>query len=286
MKVANSALELVGETPLMRLNALAKRHLASSDILAKLEFFNPLSHDRVANAIAKELEGAGIPKKSALFSWSFDDSCLSLALYASSKGMPFTVVMPDTSKTKNQGIVRAMGGEIELSSAVGGPEESESQARRLAQANHGTYIDIGQMKLNAQYYSAAPEIWRDSSGMLDAFIAPIAFGSDLSGFYHYFKEKRAEIRVFGAASESGVGEDDAYVLENHVKSYDELLVSGVDEVLDEIDAAAQLEGLIIGDESAAALCASYKVAKRPEYRGKRIVCLLTDGGIGLVSNGY
>ncbi|MCL1802202.1 MAG: pyridoxal-phosphate dependent enzyme [Eubacteriaceae bacterium] len=277
MVFKNSALDLVGETPILRLSKTEAARGIPAELFAKLEFYNPFAamQDRIAIAIGKEAEELNATSQTMLYAWGYGDCILSLAFYAAICGNPFHLVMPDTDNPSNIELASYYAAEVELV-YMASAESGLSYAKSLAEEDsNGVFIDLGKLKEQTHYFSTAPEIWRDTNGEIDVLVAHLTYADDLSGMYQFFKDQERNVRVFGATYEELYEEAIDQTIED---CFDELISIDIDEVYEEQDILARTEGLMLGLSSVAAICAALELAAKPEFAGSKIVCLLSEGG--------
>ncbi len=298
MAIAQSLTELMGNTPLLSLNKFSAKKGLDSSIIAKIEYFNPggSAKDRVAFAMIEDAEKKGILKPGAtIIEPTSGNTGVGLALVSAIKGYHLILTMPETMSIERRNLVKAYGAEVRLSSAREGMAGSIKMAEELRNSIPGSVI-LQQFENPANpaahYATTGPEIWAQTEGKIDIFVATVGTGGTISGIAKYLKEKNPAIKVYGIepstsavlnGKPSGPHKIQGIGAGFIPKIYD---ASVVDEVLmiDNDDAIrtgrelAQQEGLLVGISSGAAAYGASLVAKRPENKGKTIVTLLPDTG--------
>lgn len=297
-KIAKQLTELIGGTPLLELNNFSARRGLDTPIVAKVEFFNPGGSvkDRVAMAMVEDAEQRGALKPGAtIIEPTSGNTGVGLALVAAVRGYHLVLVMPDTMSVERQRLAKAYGAEVVLTPGSEGMKGSVEKAESLRQETPGSVI-LGQFSNPANpkrhYDTTGEEIWRDTDGQVDVFVAGVGTGGTVSGVGRRLKEHNPNVHIIavepatspllsrgfsGAHKIQGIGA-------NFVpQTYDATVVDEVFPV--DNDAAilaarqlAQQEGLLVGISSGAAAFAAAEVARRPENRAKRVVCLLPDTG--------
>ena len=297
-QIYTSAEQLIGNTPLLELRQLEATHALSARLLAKLEYLNPAgsSKDRVARSMLDDAEAKGLLKPgSVIIEPTSGNTGIGLACVAASRGYRVIIVMPDTMSLERRQIMKAYGAELVLSDGSKGMAAAIELAEELARANPGSFIPgqfVNPANPAAHYSTTGPEIWRDTDGQVDLFVAGVGTGGTITGTGRYLKEQNPAIRVVGvepatsAVLSGGVpgphglqGIGAGFIPEAlDTTVYDEIIT-----VTDEAAYAAgrelgRREGLLVGISSGAALWAACELAKRPENAGKNIVVLLPDTG--------
>ena len=298
MQIYGSISELVGNTPLLAIDRFAAEMGADARLLAKLESFNPAgsAKDRVAREIINKAEKEGkITKNTVIIEPTSGNTGIGLAAIAAERGYRVILTMPETMSVERRNILKALGAEIVLTPAADGMAGSIAEAERL----HREYSDsiiAGQFtnpdNPAAHYKTTGPEIWRDTDGEADIFVATAGTGGTITGTGRYLKEKKKDIRIIavepagspvlsggksGAHGIQGIGAGFIpEVLDTDI--YDEVIAVEDEDAFEYSRRLAKSEGIFAGISSGAALYAAVQVAKRPENRGKNIVVLLPDGG--------
>ena len=298
MAIAKSLTELVGNTPLLELNKFSKSKGLDTAIIAKVEYFNPGGSvkDRIALAMIEDAEQKGILKPGAtIIEPTSGNTGVGLALVSAVKGYHLILTMPETMSIERRNLVKAYGAEVRLTPGKDGMPGAIRAAEALRDSTPGSVI-LQQFENPANpakhYATTGPEIWRDTDGKVDIFVAGVGTGGTVSGVAKYLKEKNPAIKVYAVEPKSSPvlngGPSGPHKIQGIgagfvPKTYD---ASGVDEVIDvENDDAirtgrelAAREGLLVGISSGAAAYAASVVAARPENKGKKIVVLLPDTG--------
>lgn len=298
MKIKNSVTELIGSTPLLRLNKMEKEFGACAEMVAKVEFFNPAGSvkDRVGYNMIIEAEKEGRLKPGGtIIEPTSGNTGVGIAMTAAARGYKAIMVMPESMSIERRKLLAALGAELVLTDKALGMQGSVEKARQLAEEIPGAII-AGQFENpanpQAHYETTGPEIWEDTDGQVDIIVATFGTGGTVSGIGRYLKEKNPEIKVIAvepAASPllsegkaaphkiQGIGANFIpEVLDKEI--IDEILTVSDDEALDTMKQMAQTEGVLVGVSSGAAVYAAGKVAARSENAGKRIVLVLPDTG--------
>ena len=296
--IYTSAEQLIGNTPLLELCQIEKKHGLSARLFAKLEYLNPAgsAKDRVAKAMLDDAEARGLLKPgSVIIEPTSGNTGIGLACVAASRGYRVIIVMPDTMSMERRLIMKAYGAELVLSDGSRGMAAAIEKANELAQEIPDSFIP-GQFEnpvnAAAHYATPGPEIWRDTDGQVDLFVAGVGTGGTITGTGRYLKEQNPEVRVVGiepagSAILSG-GTAGPHGLQGIGAGFvPEVLDTSVyDEIIRITEADAyeigrelgRSEGILVGISSGAALRAAIELAKRPENAGKNIVVLLPDTG--------
>jgi len=297
-KIYNNITELIGNTPLMELKIFGKAHCPKARLLAKLESFNPAgsAKDRIALNIIHTAEREGMLKKGGMIiEATSGNTGVGLAAVSSVLGYEAVIVMPDSMSVERIKLIGAYGAKIILSEGVRGMAGAVAKAEELHRENEGSIIAgqfINPANPEAHYMTTGPEIWRDTDGNINAFVAGVGTGGTLTGVGRYLKEHDSLIRIVamepdasallsgenaGAHKIQGIGANFIpEVLDRSV--YDEIVRVTDDEAFAAMKELAVTEGLLVGISSGAAAIAAAKVATRPEFDGKTIVVLLPDTG--------
>lgn len=298
-KIKNSAYELIGRTPLLSLhNYQKKRGITGAEIVAKLEFLNPAGSvkDRVALEMIEDAEAKGILRPGAtIIEPTSGNTGIGLASVAASKGYKTLLTLPDTMSVERRNLLAAYGAELVLTEGAKGMKGAIEKAEELRDSIPGSVI-MGQFdnpaNPMAHYKTTGPEIWEDTDGKLDIYVATVGTGGTLTGTGRFLKEMDPSIRVVAAEPETsavlsgekpgpheiqgiGAGFIPATL---DTKIYDEVIKVPNDAAFAEGKALALSEGILTGISSGAALWAAAQLAARPENSGKRIVVLLPDSG--------
>lgn len=298
MKIYGSVAELVGNTPLLELKRFAEFNGARASILAKLEFFNPAGSvkDRVAKNIIDDAEKQGRLKPgSTIIEPTSGNTGIGLAAIAVSKGYRVIIVMPDSMSEERRNLIKAYGAELVLTEGKLGMTGAINRAEELLKEIPDSII-AGQFENpanpEAHFTSTGPEIWEDTDGEVDIFVAGVGTGGTISGTGKYLKSMNPNIKVVaveptdspllskgvsGPHGLQGIGAN--FVPETlDTDIYDEIITVSTEEAFAAAKTLAKSEGVLVGISSGAALYAAKELALRPENYGKRIVVLLADTG--------
>lgn len=297
-KILKSAEQLIGKTPLLRLKKLEKANDVKAEIIAKLEFFNPAGSvkDRAALSMLDEAEREGkINKDTTLIEPTSGNTGIGLAFIAAIRGYKLVIVMPSSMSEERKKLISAYGAELVLTDASKGMSGAIEKAEEIKNATPNSVI-VGQFENPANplahFETTGPEIFEDTDGEVDIFVAGIGTGGTISGTGKYLKSQRTDIKVIGVEPEGspfltkgvagshkiqGIGA--GFIPQTLDTSVcDEVIAVSDSDAFKTARAVAEKEGLLIGISSAAAVCAAIKVAKRAENTGKKIVVLLPDSG--------
>ncbi len=297
-KIYTSAEQLIGNTPLLRLCNLEKELGLQATLLAKLEYLNPAgsAKDRVAKSMVDDAEARGLLKPGAvIIEPTSGNTGIGLALVAAARGYRAIIVMPDTMSMERRLLMKAYGAELVLTDGALGMKGAIAKAEELAKEIPGAFIP-GQFENpanpKAHYTTTGPEIWRDTEGAVDFFVAGIGTGGTISGTGHYLKEQNPAIKVVGiepaGSAVLGGGQAGPHGLQGigagfvpgalDTTVYDEVIPVTEEQAYTAGRQLGRREGIVAGISSGAALWAAVEVAKRPENKGKTIVVLLPDTG--------
>ena len=297
-KIYKGAIELVGNTPLVEVTNIEKKEQLKARLLVKLEFFNPAGSvkDRVGKAMIEDAERTGRLKPgSVIIEPTSGNTGIGLAAVSAVKGYRMILTMPDTMSVERRNILKAYGAEIVLTPGEKGMSGAIEKAEELAKEIPDSFIP-GQfdnpVNPRAHMESTGPEIWQDTDGQVDIFVASVGTGGTLTGTGTYLKEKNPRIKVIavepstsavlsggsaGPHKIQGIGAGFIpKVLDTRV--YDEIITVDNEAPFATAKMLARTEGLLTGISSGAALYAAIEVARRPENEGKTIVALLPDSG--------
>ena len=297
-KVKNSFLDLVGNTPLVRVNNLIKKDELKADVLAKLEYFNPSGSvkDRIAKEmILDALEKGLINENTTLIEPTSGNTGIGLSAVATALNLKIIITMPETMSVERRNLMKAYGAELVLTPGSEGMKGAIAKAKELASQIENSFIP-GQFENpanpTAHYKTTGPEIYEQTEGKVDIFVAGVGTGGTISGIGKYLKEKNPEVKVVavepasspvlstgkgGAHKIQGIGA--GFVPETlDTKIYDEIITVENEDAFATGKEMAKTEGILVGISSGAALYAAKELAKREENVGKTIVVLLPDGG--------
>ena len=297
-KVKNSFLDLVGNTPLVRVNNLIKKDELKADVLAKLEYFNPAGSvkDRIAKEmILDALEKGLINENTTLIEPTSGNTGIGLSAVATALNLKIIITMPETMSVERRNLMKAYGAELVLTPGSEGMKGAIAKAKELASQIENSFIP-GQFENpanpTAHYKTTGPEIYEQTEGKVDIFVAGVGTGGTISGIGKYLKEKNPEVKVVavepatspvlstgkgGAHKIQGIGA--GFVPETlDTKIYDEIITVENEDAFATGKEMAKTEGILVGISSGAALYAAKELAKREENAGKTIVGLLPDGG--------
>lgn len=297
-KVKNSFLDLVGNTPLVRVNNLIKKDELKADVLAKLEYFNPAGSvkDRIAKEMIQDaLEKGLINENTTLIEPTSGNTGIGLSAVATALNLKIIITMPETMSVERRNLMKAYGAELVLTPGSEGMKGAIAKAKELASQIENSFIP-GQFENpanpTAHYKTTGPEIYEQTEGKVDIFVAGVGTGGTISGIGKYLKEKNPEVKVVavepasspvlstgkgGAHKIQGIGA--GFVPETlDTKIYDEIITVENEDAFAIGKEMAKTEGILVGISSGAALYAVKELAKREENAGKTIVVLLPDGG--------
>ena len=298
MKIYGSAAELIGGTPLVRFSAFGKAAGAGAEILAKLEYLNPAgsAKDRVGKEMLDAALSSGrITKDSLIIEPTSGNTGIGIAAYAAQLGMKVIIVMPETMSLERRKLIAAYGAKLVLTDGSKGMAGSIEKANELAAANPGSFIPAqfdNPDNCAAHYKTTGPEIWADTDGTVDIFVAGIGTGGTITGTGRFLKEKNPNVKIVavepadspllsegraGAHGLQGIGANFVpKILDTDI--YDEIITVTTEQAYAAARLTVKTQGILIGISSGAALHAAAELAERPENSGKRIVVLLPDGG--------
>ena len=298
MKIFNNITELVGKTPMLSLGNFAKSNNLKAQIIAKLEYFNPAGSvkDRVALAMINKAEKEGkINKDTVIIEPTSGNTGIGLASVCASRGYKVILTMPETMSIERRALLKAYGAQIELTPADLGMKGAIEKADMLANQIENSFIP-GQFdnpqNPQAHIDTTGPEIWNDTDGKIDVFVACVGTGGTLTGVGKYLKSKNPQIEVVAVEPQGspmlsqgvagphkiqGIGAGFIpKILDTEV--YDKIITISDDEAYKTANEIAKSEGFLVGISSGAAVCAATKLAQNDGYKGKNIVVLLPDTG--------
>ena len=297
-EIKNSFLDLVGNTPLVRVNNLIKKDELKAAVLAKLEYFNPAGSvkDRIAKEMIQDaLEKGLINENTTLIEPTSGNTGIGLSAVATALNLKIIITMPETMSVERRNLMKAYGAELVLTPGSEGMKGAIAKAKELASQIENSFIP-GQFENpanpTAHYKTTGPEIYEQTEGKVDIFVAGVGTGGTISGIGKYLKEKNPEVKVVavepasspvlstgkgGAHKIQGIGA--GFVPETlDTKIYDEIITVENEDAFATGKEMAKTEGILVGISSGAALYAVKELAKREENAGKTIVVLLPDGG--------
>lgn len=298
MAIYKSALDLVGNTPLLEVTHFEKDNNLEATVLVKLEYFNPAGSvkDRIAKAIIEDAEKTGkLKPDSVIIEPTSGNTGIGLASVAAAKGYRLIITMPETMSVERRNLMKAYGAELVLTDGAKGMKGAIAKANELAEEIPNSFI-AGQFTnpVNPATHKATtgPEIWNDTEGKVDIFIAGVGTGGTLSGVGEYLKSKNPDVKIVavepatspvlskgtvGPHKIQGIGA--GFVPDTlNTKIYDEIIAVENEDAFATGKAFPKQEGVLVGISSGAALWAAKELAKRPENKGKTIVALLPDTG--------
>ncbi len=297
-KIAKTLTDLIGNTPLLELTRYNRENGTAASVVAKLEYFNPLSSvkDRVGFAMIKDAEDKGlINKDTVIIEPTSGNTGVALAFVAASRGYRLILTMPETMSVERRSLLAALGAELVLTPGPDGMPGAISKALELAKEYENSFVPQqfdNPSNPEAHRKTTAEEIWRDTDGQVDFFVAGIGTGGTITGVGEVLKARNPDVKIIAVEPASspvlsegrkgphkiqGIGAGFVPSVLN-TKIYDEIIPVQNEDAFAASRAAAKFEGLLVGISSGAALHAATIVAKRPENAGKRIVVLLPDTG--------
>ena len=298
MRTFDKITDLIGGTPILKLNNYIALNGLEADIYAKLEYFNPAGSvkDRIAKAMIEDAEAKGALKPGAvIIEPTSGNTGIGLAAVAASKGYRIILTMPETMSVERRNLLKAYGAELVLTDGAKGMKGAIAKAEELAGQIEGGFIPsqfTNSANPAAHFASTGPEIWEDTDGKVDIFVAGVGTGGTISGIGKYLKSKNPDIKVVavepagspvlskgeaGPHKIQGIGA--GFVPETlDTNIYDEIITIENEDAFETGRTLARKEGLLVGISSGAAVFAATQLARRPENKGKNIVVLLPDTG--------
>ena len=297
-KIYKNIEELIGKTPLLELTHLEEIHNLDAKVLAKVEFLNPggSAKDRVAKKMVEDAEAKGLLKAGAtIIEPTSGNTGIGLAVMAAARGYRAIIVMPDSMSMERRLLMSAFGAELVLTEGAKGMAGAIAKAEELAKEIPGAFIP-GQFdnpaNPQAHYETTGPEIYEDTDGKVDIFVAGIGTGGTITGVGRYLREKNPDVQIIGVEPASSPllteGRSGSHGLQGiganfvpsvlDTKLYNEIITVTEEAAYAAGREVAQKEGLLVGISAGAAIHAALEVAKRPENKGKNIVVLLPDTG--------
>ena len=297
-RIYTSADQLIGRTPLLELTHIEKKFGLNARILAKLEYFNPGGSvkDRVALAMIDDAEAKGALKPgSVIIEPTSGNTGIGLASVAAARGYRIIIVMPETMSVERRQLMKAYGAELVLTDGAKGMTGAIAKAAELAKEIPGSFVPgqfVNPANPKAHFETTGPEIWADTDGQVDYFVAGVGTGGTVTGVGRYLKSQNAAVKVVavepkssavlstgvaGAHKIQGIGAGFIPTVLN-TEIYDEIIQVENDAAIETAKKIAKKEGILVGISSGAAMYAAMELAKREEYAGKNIVVLLPDSG--------
>lgn len=298
MTIYKNVTELIGNTPVVELSNLEKEQGLKAQLLAKVEFFNPAGSvkDRIAKRMIEKAEEQGLLKEGAtIIEPTSGNTGIGLASVCASKGYKAIFTMPETMSVERRNLLKAYGAKIVLTPGAQGMKGAIAKAKELQESTPNSLIPSQFTNLEnpqAHYETTGPELWEQTDGEIDIFVAGVGTGGTISGTGKYLKEKNPNIKIVavepegspvlsqGKAGPHGIqGIGAGFVPDTlNTKIYDEIITVTNENAYNTGRAIAQKEGLLVGISSGASVYAAIQLAKRPENEGKRIVALMPDTG--------
>lgn len=298
MKIVKTITDLIGKTPLLELVNYDKANNLGAKIVAKLESFNPAGSvkDRIAKAMVDDAEAKGLLKPgSVLIEPTSGNTGIGLAAVAAARGYKIILTMPETMSVERRNLLKAYGAELVLTEGAKGMKGAIAKAEELAQETPGSFIPgqfVNPANPAVHFAATGPEIWEDTDGTVDIFVAGVGTGGTVTGVGEYLKSKNSKIKIVavepadspvlskrtpGAHKIQGIGAGFVPDVLN-TEIYDEIITVENEDAFATGRAIARTEGVLVGISSGAAVWAAGELAKRPENKGKTIVVLLPDTG--------
>ena len=297
-RIYSSADELIGSTPLLEVKNIEREEGLKARVLVKLEYFNPAGSvkDRVAKAMIDDAEAKGLLKPgSVIIEPTSGNTGIGLASVAAARGYRIIIVMPETMSVERRQLMKAYGAELVLSEGSKGMKGAIAKADELAKEIPGAFIPgqfVNPANPAAHYAATGPEIWADTDGQVDVFVAGVGTGGTITGVGQYLKEQNPAVKVVAVEPASSPvlseGRSGAHMIQGigagfvpevlDTGVYDEIVPVANEDALSTGRRMGRSEGVLVGISSGAALWAAVELAKRPENAGKTIVALLPDTG--------
>ena len=297
-KIYTSADQLIGHTPLLELTHIEKEFALKAKLLAKLEYFNPAGSvkDRIARAMIDDAEKSGKLKPgSTIIEPTSGNTGIGLASVAASRGYKIIIVMPETMSVERRQLMKAYGAELVLTEGAKGMKGAIAKAEELAKVTPDSFIPgqfVNPANPKAHEETTGPEIFEDTDGNVDFFVAGVGTGGTITGVGKYLKSKKPDVKVVAVEPASSAvlstGVPGSHKIQGigagflpdvlDTKIYDEIIAVQNDDAFETGRIIGHKEGVLVGISSGAALWAAIEVAKRPENEGKTIVALLPDTG--------
>ena len=291
--IYTSADQLIGKTPLLELTHIEKKFGLKARVLAKLEYFNPAGSvkDRIAKAMIDDAEAKGLLKEgSVIIEPTSGNTGIGLASVAAARGYRIIIVMPETMSVERRQLMKAYGAELVLTEGAKGMKGAIAKADELAKEIPNSFVNPANPK--AHFETTGPEIWADTDGKVDCFVAGVGTGGTVTGVGQYLKSRNPAVKVVAVEPKSSAvlstGVAGSHKIQGigagfvpdvlDTKVYDEIIPVDNDDAFKLGKEVGHSEGVLVGISSGAALWAAIELAKRPENEGKTIVALLPDTG--------
>lgn len=290
--------QIIGHTPMLELTNIEKKYQLDAKVIAKLEYLNPggSAKDRVARQMLDDAEKAGILKPdSVIIEPTSGNTGIGLALVAAARGYRTMIVMPETMSAERRKLMKIYGAELVLTDGAKGMSGAIEKAEELAKKYPGSFLPeqfVNPSNAKAHRLTTGPEIWEDTAGSVDIFVAGIGTGGTITGTGEYLKEKNPQIQVIGVEPKTSAvlsgKEAGAHAIQGigagfvpkvlNTRIYDEILCIGNEEAVAMGAELCREEGVLVGISAGAAVCGAIELAQRKENAGKTIVVLLPDSG--------
>ncbi len=297
-RIYRSLSELIGKTPLLEVTNYEKKHNLEATILTKLEYFNPAGSvkDRIAKEMIENAEAKGQLKKGAvIIEPTSGNTGIGIASVGTAKGYKVIIVMPETMSVERRNLIKAYGAEIVLTEGAKGMKGAIAKADELAKETPNSFIPgqfVNPANPEAHRKTTGPEIWEDTDGKVDIFVAGVGTGGTVTGVGEYLKSKNPNVKVVAVEPKSSPvlseGKSGSHKIQGigagfvpdtlNTDIYDEIIAVENEDAFTASREVSKTEGLLVGISSGAALYAATELAKRPENKGKTIVVLLPDTG--------
>ncbi len=305
MRIYKNITEVIGSTPLVSLRNFTKDKEVKAELLAKLEYFNPAGSvkDRAALYMIKDAEEKGLIKEgSIIIEPTSGNTGIGLAAVAASRGYKVILTMPDTMSVERRNLLKAYGAQIVLTEGKSGMTGAIEKAKELLKENEGSFMPAqfeNEANVKAHFETTGPEIWNDTEGTVDIFVAGVGTGGTLTGIAKYLKLKNPHVKIVAVEPEKSPllsgGEASSHGLQGIGANFippilrrdiiDEVYPVSEEDAFTACKELSRSEGYLVGISSGAALFAALKIAKRDENKGKRVVVLLPDTGERYLSTG-